>query len=170
MSVLLWGLGIPAAVMIVQILWWRIRRPQNDRMTLFLMLLLAWTIFGISDGVSSLMIPEGQVAALAKSAYTLALAGAISTLYLITYAGLEAKSPSTMIVLAAHRSGKGITRKDAAELFSNEEFIVQRIEGLVRIGQLRRAGENLHLTLHGKLFLQSFLFPRKLMGLQHWGG
>ena len=91
-------------------------------------------------------------------------------LYLITYAGLDAKSPSTLIVMAAGRSAEGLTMEDAASLFTDEEFIVQRVDGLVRIGQLRRAGENLHLTLHGRMFLESFLLPRRIMGLQHWGG
>lgn len=157
-------------MLLLQILWWRVQRPAADVRVLAFLLVLALGAFAVLAALpassAALVMPQGWLAVL----YSLALAGAVSLLYLITYAGLDAKSPSTMIVLAAHRSGNGITRKDAAEFFSNEEFIVQRVEGLVRIGQLRRAGENLHLTLHGKLFLQSFLFPRKLMGLRHWGG
>ena len=111
-------------------------------------------------------MPQGWLAVL----YALALAGAVSLLYLITYATLEAKSPSTLIVLAAGKSAQGLTAEDAVALFSDDEFIVQRVDGLVRIGQLRRAGESLHLTLHGRIFLESFLLPRRIMGLQHWGG
>lgn len=110
--------------------------------------------------------PQG----LFESLYALALAGAVSLLYLITYAGLDAKSPSTLIVVAAQRASGGITREEAEGLFTDEEFIVQRVEGLVQIGQLRRDDGNLHMTLHGRLFLGAFVLPRQIMGLKHWGG
>lgn len=115
---------------------------------------------------AALYLPEGPLASL----YALALAGAVSLLYLITYAGLDAKSPSTLIVVAAQRASGGITREEAEGLFTDEEFIVQRVEGLVQIGQLRRDDGNLHMTLHGRLFLGAFVLPRQIMGLKHWGG
>jgi hypothetical protein len=157
-------------VLLLQILWWRVRRPAADVRVLALLLVLvlgafaALAVFPASS--AALAMPQGWPAVL----YSLALAGAVSLLYLITYAGLDAKSPSTLIVMAAGRSMEGLTMEDAASLFTDEEFIVQRVDGLVRIGQLRRSGENLHLTMHGRIFLESFLLPRRIMGLQHWGG
>ncbi len=157
-------------MLLLQILWWRVRRPAADVRVLALLLVLvlgafaALAVFPASS--AALAMPQGWPAVL----YSLALAGAVSLLYLITYAGLDAKSPSTLIVMAAGRSMEGLTMEDAASLFTDEEFIVQRVDGLVRIGQLRRSGENLHLTMHGRIFLESFLLPRRIMGLQHWGG
>ncbi len=170
MRILLWGLGVPTAVLVTQIVWWRIRRPLNDVRTLSAWLVFSLGIFGnlslIPASSRALSMPEGIFAAL----YALALAGSVSVLYLITYAGLDAKSPSTLIVVAAQESPNGLSRDQAEALFTNEEFIVERINGLVRIGQLRREGENIHLTLHGRLFLEAFLLPRRVMGLRHWGG
>jgi len=168
--ILLWGLGVPTAVLLLQILWWRVRRPAADVRVLALLLVLALGAFAalavLPASSAALAMPQGWLAVL----YSIALAGAVSLLYLITYAGLDAKSPSTLIVIAAGRTTEGLSMEDAASLFTDEEFIVQRVDGLVRIGQLRRAGENLHLTLHGRVFLESFLLPRRIMGLQHWGG
>ena len=170
MRILLWGLGVPTAVLLLQIVWWRLHRPRNDvrlLATLLVCSLLAFVVLALSPGLAvALAIPEGILAVL----YSLALGSAVSVLYLITYAGLEAKSPSTLIVLAAQLSDRGITGEEAEALFSDGEFIVQRVEGLVKIGQLRKHEGNLHLTLHGKLFLEAFLLPRRIMGLQHWGG
>jgi len=161
---------VPTAVLLLQILWWRVRRPAGDVRALTFMLALALGAFALLAALpgssAALAMPQGWLAVL----YALALAGAVSLLYLITYATLEAKSPSTLIVLAAGKSAQGLTAEDAVALFSDDEFIVQRVDGLVRIGQLRRAGESLHLTLHGRIFLESFLLPRRIMGLQHWGG
>jgi len=157
-------------VLLLQILWWRMRRPAADVRVLALLLVLALCAFAalaaLPASSAALAMPQGWLAIL----YSLALAGAVSLLYLITYAGLDAKSPSTLIVVAAAKFPEGLTMEDVAALFTDEEFIVQRIDGLVRIGQLRRAGENLHLTLHGRIFLEAFLLPRRIMGLQHWGG
>ncbi len=170
MRILLWGLGVPTAILLLQIVWWRIRRPANDVRVLFVLLAAALVAFVVMAAIpassAALAMPQGILAVL----YALALAGAVSVLYLITYAGLEAKSPSTLIVVAAQQSPEGLTFSEAQALFSDEEFIVQRIEGLVRIGQLRKHGDKLHITLHGKLFLEAFLLPRRIMGLRHWGG
>ncbi len=161
---------MPTAVLLLQILWWRVRRPAADVRVLTLLLVVALLTFAVLASLPALSanfaMPQGWLAVL----YSLALAGAVSMLYLITYVGLDAKSPSTLIVLAAEKTETGLTIEEAATLFTDEEFIVQRVEGLVRIGQLRRAGENLHLTFHGRMFLESFLLPRRIMGLQHWGG
>ena len=171
MSVLLWGLGIPTAVLLLQICWWRVRRPANDVKVLAGLLIAALALLVIlclvpASVTGALRLPQGLLASL----YALALAGAVSLLYLITYAGLDAKSPSTLIVLAAEESDGGITSREAESLFTDEEFIIERVEGLVRIGQLRKHGDNLHMTLHGRLFLGAFVLPRRIMGLQHWGG
>ena len=161
---------MPTAVLLLQIVWWRVRRPAADVRLLTLLLIVALVGFAVLAALPALSanfaMPQGWLAVL----YSLALAGAVSMLYLITYVGLDAKSPSTLIVLAAEKTETGLTIEEAATLFTDEEFIVQRVEGLVRIGQLRRAGKNLHLTFHGRMFLESFLLPRRIMGLQHWGG
>ena len=171
MRVLLWGLGVPTAILLLQICWWRVRCPASNVRVLACMLVAALALLALLCLFSpffadALPPPLG----LFESLYTLALAGSVSLLYLITYAGLEAKSPSTLIVVAAEKSGGGITRQDAESLFTDEEFIVERVDGLVRIGQLRREGENLHMTMHGRLFLGAFVLPRQIMGLRHWGG
>lgn len=170
MRILLWGLGVPTGILILQIVCWRVHRPCNDVRVLaaaIVCALLGFVVLALWPGVSSVLaMPQGIFAVL----YALALAGAVLLLYLITYAGLDARSPSTLIVLEAQQSEAGITSTEAEALFSDEEFIVQRVEGLVKIGQLRRDGEGLHMTLHGKLFLEAFLLPRRIMGLRHWGG
>lgn len=170
-SVLLWGLGIPTAVLLLQICWWRVHRPTADVKVLAAMLVTALGLLALlcllpATVTGSLSVPRGLFASL----YALALAGAVSLLYLITYAGLEAKSPSTLIVVAAQQATDGISLEEAEGLFTDEEFIVERVEGLVRIGQLRKEGESLHMTMHGRLFLGAFMLPRKIMGLRHWGG
>ncbi|MFZ9932867.1 MAG: hypothetical protein ACO3G9_06690 [Chthoniobacterales bacterium] len=170
MSVLLWGLGVPTLVLVAQILVWRIRRPAADSRVLALMLAAALVGF-VSLAVfplpkAAMLYPDSAGAVL----YALVLAGAVSLLYLITYATLEAKSPSTLIVLAAQETKEGLTVDSAAALFGDDEFIGNRIEGLEQVGQIRREDGQLFLTLHGRLFLEVFVLPRRLMGLGHWGG
>jgi len=170
MSVLLWGLGVPTFVLVAQILIWRIRRPTRDNRLLLLMIVAALVGF---LGVSLLPLPKASILypeSFWALLYALALAAAVSLLYLITYVTLEAKSPSTLIVLAAQEAEEGMTAESAVALFNNDEFIVGRIEGLERIGQVRRQDGRLFLTLHGRLFLEAFVLPRRLMGLGHWGG
>ena len=170
MSVLLWGLGVPTLVLVAQILIWRIRRPTRDNRVLLFMIVAALVGFLVMSVLPvpkvSILYPESVWALL----YALALAAAVSLLYLITYATLEAKSPSTLIVLAAQEAEEGMTAESAVALFNDDEFIMGRIEGLERIGQVRRQDGRLFLTLHGRLFLEAFVLPRRFMGLAHWGG
>ena len=170
MSVLLWGLGVPTLVLVAQILIWRIRRPTRDNRVLLFMIVAALVGFLVMSVLPvpkvSILYPESFWALL----YALALAAAVSLLYLITYATLEAKSPSTLIVLAAQAAEEGMTAESAVALFNDDEFIMGRIQGLERIGQVRRQDGRLFLTLHGRLFLEAFVLPRRFMGLAHWGG
>jgi len=170
MSVLLWGLGVPTLVLVAQILIWRIRRPAADSRVLGLMLtaaLIGFVSLAVLPLPKALMLYPDSVGALL---YALALASAVSLLYLITYATLEAKSPSTLIVLAAQEAKDGLTVDSVVALFSDEEFIGHRIEGLEQMRQVRREDSKLVLTLHGRVFLEVFILPRRLMGLSHWGG
>ncbi len=170
MSVLLWGLGVPTLVLIAQILFWRIRRPRSDNRALACMIGAAILGFLVMSALplpkASMLYPDSFWAML----YALALASAVSLLYFITYATLEVKSPSTLIVLAAKETTEGLTMESVAAFFSDEEFIGARIEGLERIRQVRRNDGRLFLTWHGWLFLEVFVLPRRLMRLRHWGG
>jgi hypothetical protein len=170
MRILFWGLGVPTLVLLWQIVWWRLRRPRDHQRALGLALLIAvgglFVLCLFPYAPASFCLPQGWLAAF----YATTLAAAVSTLYLITYGGLEARSPSTVLVVAAQQSPGGLTAQDAARLFSDEEFIVERVEGLIRAGQLQRQQDRLFLTLHGRIFLGAFLLPRRLMGLKHWGG
>jgi hypothetical protein len=170
MRVLLWGLGVPTLVLLVQILWWRLHRPTKSTRLLISLLVSSLAVFAVACLLpvlrQALFLPHG----LLELCYVLALAAAVSTLYLITYCTIDAKSPSTLIVLAAQRSRTGITFEQACDLFSNEEFIVERVEALVQARQLCLRDDALFLTWRGRIFLEAFLLPRRIMGLQHWGG
>lgn len=158
-------------MLVLQVVGWRLGRPHRDVLMLAIMLCVALGLFtaacAIPSAVAALRLPEGLFAA----GYSLALAGSVSVLYLITYAGIEARSPSTLMVLAAERSGAdGVSMEELGSLFSDEEFIVERVRGLVRAGQVRESEGTFALTLYGRLFLEAFLLPRRIMGLKHWGG
>ena len=161
---------MPTAVLLLQVVLWRIGRPRRDVLVLAAMLCAAGGIFAVlcmlPGAVSALRLPEGIFAV----AYALALAGAVSVLYLITYFGLEEKSPSALIVMAAEQSRAGLSFEEACGLFSDEEFIVRRVEGMVAGGQMRLDEEGMRLTWKGRLFMEAFLLPRRIMGLRHWGG
>lgn len=170
MRILLWGLGVPTTVLLAQMLVWRIRRPAADVKTLSLMLMFAGATFlvicMVPSAVQALLLPEGW----ASVVYAAALAAATSVLYLITYFGLEEKSPSTLIVMAAERSADGLHFDEACALFSDEEFIVQRVRGLIDSGQIQADHDGMRLTAKGRLFMEAFVLPRRIMDLQHWGG
>lgn len=170
MRILCWGLGVPTIVLLLQVVLWRIRRPASDVKALALMLVFAGGVFlllcVVPGAVAALFLPLGW----ASVAYTTAVAAAVSVLYLITYFGLEEKSPSALIVMAAEQSRGGLRFEEACGLFSDEEFIVRRVEGMVAGGQMHLDEEGVRLTPKGRLFMEAFVLPRRIMGLKHWGG
>jgi len=170
MRVLLWGLGLPFAVMLLQIVMWRIRRPSED------IRILAWILFSalvffivlsiFPGAVETFSLPVGW----ASVAYAATLSAAVSVLYLITYFGLEEKSPSALIVIAAEQSRGGLRFEEVCGLFSDHEFIFKRVEGMVAGGQMCVDEKGIRLTSKGRLFMEAFVLPRRIMGLKHWGG
>ncbi len=170
MRILIWALGLPLAVLLLQIVLWRVHRPANDIKALMTMLLGAGVLFLAAcfspSAVEVLHLPQGWPSVL----YTVVVAAAVSILYLITYFGLEQKSPSALILMAASQSSGGLSLEQACSLFSDEEFIVERVAGLVSAGKVARDGENVRLTLKGRIFMEAFVLPRRIMGLKHWGG
>jgi hypothetical protein len=170
MRIFLWGLALPFGVMLLQIAIWRIRRPCEDIKLLACMLFCALIVFILlcifPIAIEELLLPTGW----ASVAYTAALYSAVSVLYLITYFGLEEKSPSALIVIAAAQTSGGLRSEEVWGLFSDHEFIVRRVEGMVAGGHMCVDETGIRLTSKGRLFMEAFLLPRRIMGLKHWGG
>ena len=84
---------------------------------------------------------------------------------------VEEESPSSLILLSIEKNNQtGLTKNDLQSVVNNDRFLFNRITGLERDGMVIRNNTKLTITPKGNRFLNIFLLPRRLMGLQKLGG
>lgn len=174
MRILLTSGFLIAAALSIHLCWWRVRRPAGAVRSLgalFVGVAVAWLAAVVvlqAMGASSATLGPRSVW---DVAYVLALYVSMCLVYLITYIGIEAESPSVLILFAARRAGnEGIERASLGGVVSDEEMIDSRLSGMQQAGILRCDGERYTLTDYGRAYLAFYLLPRFLMGLARKGG
>ena len=167
MKVLFWGLFLLVSAFLFHLVVWKIRLPKRQTKvllliffgTLILGLSLLWTRPTISlFGVAA---PNGWVEhlriALLFTAFTLA--------YMITYSGLEADSPSLVMVLSIAQAGPGGLSRDVFFKQMTDDILIKpRVRDLLTDKMAYLDGETYRLTPKGILLAKIFVVYRNILG------
>ena len=164
MSAVLLVLGAIVATLAVHLAIWRLRVPRRATRALA-------AIFGV--GLLGILLIGWWLAEFnwAQCIYVVALYGAVSLTYLLTYTAIEGDSPT--LSLAFYIAQGGSAGRSAAEL---EEFVAARPFVMSRLAQLEqggfvvRRGDRLELAERSTLVLDAGEFYRRLMGRRTRGG
>lgn len=174
MSILLTSLALVATSLGFHICWWRIHRPTmavRALCVLFTVVAVVWLAANQFVSARAGGITSGAVRSVWDVIYVLTLYFSICLVYLITYIGIEAESPSVLVLFAVHRAGHaGLKRTDFAHVVSNEEMIDRRLLDMTRARILKHRGDKYSITRYGKTYLAFYMLPRQLMGLSRKGG
>jgi hypothetical protein len=174
MRILLTSVFLIAAALSIHLCWWRVRRPARATRSLgalFAGMAVAW--LAALAVLTALGVPASALGAVSvwDVVYVLAFYVAMCLVYLITYIGIEAESPSVLILFAARRAGaQGLERADLSGVVSDEEMIDSRLLGMQQAGVVRCVGERYSLTRYGHAYLAFYLLPRFVMGVTRRGG
>jgi hypothetical protein len=168
MAVFLSAFGLFAAALVVHLVWWRLKVPHRQSLTL-LTLFLTSAVCGLAliyatDRLSSqLPVPRLLLAIL--------LFGSLCVVYLILFSTLEADSPSlTLIRLIADAGRRGIHGDELMRAMEQYSYVQIRIDQMITDGMVVETEAGLRLASQGFWLSSLVLLYRKMLARRHVGG
>jgi len=167
MKVLFWGLFLVALAFVLHLIVWKIHLPKRQTKIMLLMFfgtLIAGSAFLWTHPAFSLFgvaAPDGSIEyvriALLFTAFTLA--------YMITYSGLEADSPSLVMVLSIDQAGpEGLSKQIFFQQMTDDILIKPRVRDLLTDKMAYLDGNTYRLTPKGVLLAKIFVVYRSILG------
>ena len=167
-SLLLGGFLVFFSALIFHIAQWRLRRPKNDVLWLFLIFIFAptaaavvWALVSLGTGGPAL----GEIAAV------LILHLALSSAYIQTYPCAQAVSPSLeMLIIVSLYGPKGISEEELSKYFDDAKLVGSRFEDLINTSLIQGKNGVYVLSPVARGIILFFIMFRKLLGLEFKGG
>jgi len=166
MTVLLWGILIFVFGFALHFLIWKVRLPQRQVKTFLQIFFGVWIIsifslIGIENSFpDNPLLPHTLWEYIHISFLTLV----IVLSYMNTYPGIEADSPTLVIVHAIKNAGsEGLEKSSLEKKLNNDVLVSPRIQDLLTDHMAYLDGSILRLTSKGKLMARIFIFYRSLM-------
>lgn len=170
LDVLFTGFFVFFICLAVHVVVWRIRRPGNRPMALFIIFIIlapmvtgiiGYFLPGIVDGVDSL----------AGWAAVALLHLGLSFSYILTYPAIEAVSPSLVITLMLADSGpEGLAKNELSGIFEDEVVLSPRLKDIEEAGFAVESSGTYTLTPRGAAITRFFITLRKVLGLPTGAG
>lgn len=151
------------ALFLIQILIWRILKPQKQIAVLFILFLgLPLLLLAMTFLVEPLNIYLPA----------LVLSLALGVVYVQSFPGIQAISPSLEMISAVQKkmSTGGATLQDIHQAVLSERILNDRLQDLVRDGMAEQGPDGLRLKFSGRLLAKTFFYYRKALGLPRGEG
>ncbi|OGR53642.1 MAG: hypothetical protein A3I11_00650 [Elusimicrobia bacterium RIFCSPLOWO2_02_FULL_39_32] len=167
-SIIIIGVSYFFLCLFLHIIVWKINRPKNDFLALFLIFLffplalyfISFLLFYVNNIVPNSYIPLETLLAI----YLLHLS--LSSVYIQSYPLAQAVSPSLKILkIVGDAMPKGLNKQEIFHHFDLSDLIIKRIEDLSDNKFIKNENECLTLTYFGKFLAKFFIFYRAFLGL-----
>lgn len=173
MKTLFWGSALFCIAFLLHLVVWKVRIPQKQTKAL-LQIFFGTLIIGILTlwVTSSLIISFSLLSPESFPEYfhIFLFFSSLAFGYIITYSGVEADSPSLLMVMKIAKSAPdGFAKEKLFDLLSDDLLIKPRMRDLVNVKMLYIDGEKYKLTVRGILFVRVFILYRKLLNLPKGG-
>ena len=157
-----WGVASFGGCFLVQVIWWRIRRPRHDLVRTFqwFVLLPLLAIALIVFIPASTWIGFSWQEWLAPFVVHLLLGGN----YLVLYPALQASSPSIQII-SLLVSNPGLSETQILDRIARPSLIEDRLNNLGEAKITRKTSGGYELALVGYCLAGIFIWYRKLLGV-----
>lgn len=163
MKVLGYGLSIFFITFFLHILIWRLRLPKRQTkaiLKIFMFSLTIGLIFGYFNGLDFFELIHISIFVIS-----------LTISYIITYSGIEADSPTLVMINAIAAKGKdGLSVESFYELMSDDILVMPRLDDMLRDGLTFKDDSNYILTKKGRIFAQIFITFRALLKIETIGG
>jgi predicted permease len=169
--ILLAGLLIFFACLFLHVIIWRWKYPRNRPTALLLIFIVLPSVFVVGYVVleqlcivpdTADIIPFTGIDWLAV--YLLHFA--LSVAYILSYPAVEAASPSlALLLMLGDFKLQGILHDDLLHVFNDKIVLEPRIQDLVDSGLIAGSDGYFKVTTQGTVFINCFIFLRRLLGL-----
>jgi hypothetical protein len=163
MNILIYGTAIFFSAFLLHILIWRLRLPKRQTLAIlkiFMLSLLIGLSFGIDKGLNPFELIHISIFVIS-----------LTLAYIITYSGIEADSPSLVMIIAiADKGVEGLPVERFYELMSDSLLVSPRLDDMLRDGLAFIDNDKYILTKKGRLFAQIFINFRALLKIEAIGG
>jgi hypothetical protein len=169
MKLLLVSSAFFALAFAVHVFIWKVRRSLRHMDMIFVIFA---AMLGIELFVSRYLASAGMVIFASPADYVRFCLFYISATlaYIISYSALEADSPTLMMILILDRAGSsGLSLAELEGSASNEFMILLRLNDLVRDGLVSCDKGRYSLKAKGLLFVNIFIFFKRLLGTPKGG-
>jgi hypothetical protein len=153
---------------IIHVIWWRLKRPKDDILALFLST-IALPFFLTCTICCQIKLFEWSI----KSASLEDLAQLISLAiihffagfyYMGCYTGAQAASPTVLILLMSNQTPRGITKIAIEKKLTDELVCGNLVEAAIHERFIIYKNKRLELGIRGRLLLKFGITARKLVG------
>jgi hypothetical protein len=159
-----------AAMLVLHVALWRIRRPRGDIAGLFLI------FFVVPGALAALLLALGVGHVIAAPgvetvAAAFLLHAALASAYIMSYPAAQAHSPSLQVLLAVSRKmPEGVARASLLDSLDHDGSMSARISDLVANGLVTRSGDSYVLSSKAQRLVRTFRGYRALLGIKTKGG
>ena len=160
---------------LIHIFSWRMGLVRKTSGNILYLFVLSWAVIFVLLFALRPLFPVLLPITNLTLIHSFLLAASLFAAYLLTYPGLEADSPSGIILLAVERAGATGLEPQALEnivsgKLNDQAVILKRLQDLHRSQILTKTGNLYFITQKGRLFLRFFTFPRRLFTSRSPGG
>jgi hypothetical protein len=168
MAVFLSAFGLFAVALVVHLVWWRLKVPHRQSLTLVTLFLTiavcGFALINATDLFSVQLAVPGLLLAIL-------LFGSLCVLYLILFSALEADSPSlTLVWLIADAGRRGVHGDELMRAMEQHSYVQNRIDQMIRDGMAVETDAGLRLASQGFWLSSLVLLYRKMLARRHLGG
>ena len=167
MKTLVWGIALISLSFLTHLIIWRVRLPLRQTKTLLVLFFGILSIGLMTNYFLAQWLGEPQqwlFYSIPEYLQIVIFFTALTLGYIITYSALEADSPSLVIILSIHKSGKeGMSKQKFEQLMNNTILIDPRIADLERDQMVIFNHGKYQLTSKGRRFAQLFTVYRRML-------
>lgn len=147
---------------IIHVVYWKIKIPGKQTISLLKIYLSIWTIAAIY------LFTVGKNPLL--TLHYLIVYWSFMAAYIVTYSALEVDSPSLVIVRKIDQAGKeGLASKEL-DSFANDDLLIRpRLRDLLRDNLAKVDGNRYVITPNGEKLVRIFIGFRRILGLPKGG-
>jgi predicted transcriptional regulator len=157
-----WAVPVYALLHLIHVLSWRIRRPANDVVSLFLLFIaLPFVGFVILIAWGAEALPLFPI---------LMFVWILSANYIAVYPAVQASSPTLDILHLLRQHPEGLTETELTSKAGSASLFQDRLSDLVRGGLMKPTHNGFELTVKGNLLATFFVNYRRLIGLPRGAG
>ncbi len=163
-STIFFGISIFLVVMLVHVIVWRVFKPRQHIVNLFLIFLILPFFFVV---VFAVLNVQFRIVMISDLLSIFLLYFSLACVYIQTYPAIYAVAPSLKMVCLINKSMPGgLKKEEIKNFFTSKDLLNDRVKDLISENFIYMSDGEIRLKFKGKFLAGIFFAYRKLYGFQ----